>query len=186
MLNGLRVFRKILRLFLLFFQCVKAAELIGTFVSPKVSLRLITSAFGKTPKPSCIMVLTAVVRGSPKEILQPHLTDLGNTLSQAGVRQGSEEVRVTGKHTADYSFRPVALQHTFYLVLLKCSHSYPSLAHLPHAISGHSCGHGAETKQELPCPPLAVLWPHGQICYSQKLASSPSSQQIWVRVWELL
>ncbi|KAF1485179.1 Dynein assembly factor 5, axonemal, partial [Eudyptula minor novaehollandiae] len=73
-------------------NCVKAAELIGTFVSPKVSLRLITSAFGKTPKPSCIMVLTAVIRGSPKEILQPHLTDLGNTLSQAGVCQRSEEV----------------------------------------------------------------------------------------------
>ncbi|XP_035753114.1 dynein assembly factor 5, axonemal [Egretta garzetta] len=73
-------------------NCVKAAELIGTFVSPKVSLRLITSAFEKTPKPSCIMVLTAVIRGSPKEILQPHLADLGNTLSQAGVCQRSEEV----------------------------------------------------------------------------------------------
>ncbi|NWS51518.1 DAAF5 factor, partial [Chunga burmeisteri] len=73
-------------------NCVKAAELIGTFVSPKVSLRLITSAFGKPPKPSCIMVLTAVIRGSPKEILQPHLTNLGDTLSQAGVCQQSEEV----------------------------------------------------------------------------------------------
>ncbi|XP_065540500.1 dynein axonemal assembly factor 5 [Lathamus discolor] len=73
-------------------NCVKAAELIGTFVSPKVSLRLITSAFEKTPKPSCIMVLTAVIRGSPKEVLQPHLTDLGNMLSQDGVCQRSEEV----------------------------------------------------------------------------------------------
>ncbi|NWW86815.1 DAAF5 factor, partial [Rhynochetos jubatus] len=73
-------------------NCVKAAELIGMFVSPKVSLRLITSAFGKTPKPSCVMVLTAVIRGSPKEVLQPHLTDLGNMLSQAGVCQRSEEV----------------------------------------------------------------------------------------------
>ncbi|XP_026714960.1 dynein assembly factor 5, axonemal [Athene cunicularia] len=73
-------------------NCVKAAELIGTFVSPEVSLRLITSAFGKTPKPSCVMVLTAVIRGSPKEILQPHLANLGNTLSQAGVCQRSEEV----------------------------------------------------------------------------------------------
>ncbi|NXI52986.1 DAAF5 factor, partial [Chloroceryle aenea] len=73
-------------------NCVKAAELIGTFVNPKVSMKLITSAFGKTPKPSCIMVLTAVIRGSPKEILQPHLADLGNTLSQAGVCQRSEEV----------------------------------------------------------------------------------------------
>ncbi|NXY48339.1 DAAF5 factor, partial [Ceuthmochares aereus] len=73
-------------------NCLKAAELIGTFVSPKVSLKLITSAFGKTTKPSCIMVLTAVIRGSPKEILQPHLTDLGNTLSRGGVCQQSEEV----------------------------------------------------------------------------------------------
>ncbi|NXG59967.1 DAAF5 factor, partial [Hemiprocne comata] len=73
-------------------NCVKAAELIGMFVSPKVSLRLITSAFGKTPKPSCIMVLTAVIRGSPKEILQPHLAHLGNMLSEAGVCQQSEEV----------------------------------------------------------------------------------------------
>ncbi|XP_054247137.1 dynein axonemal assembly factor 5 [Indicator indicator] len=73
-------------------NCVKAAELIGTFVSPKVWLKLITAALEKTPKPSCIMVLTAVIRGSPKEILQPHLTDLGNTLSQAEVCQRSEEV----------------------------------------------------------------------------------------------
>ncbi|NXU84086.1 DAAF5 factor, partial [Xiphorhynchus elegans] len=71
---------------------VKAAELIGTFVSPKVSLRLITSAFGQTPKPSCVMVLAAVIRGSPKEILQPHVVQLGNTLSQPGVCQRSEEV----------------------------------------------------------------------------------------------
>ncbi|NXF01242.1 DAAF5 factor, partial [Smithornis capensis] len=71
---------------------VKAAELIGVFVSPKVSLRLITEAVGQTPKPSCLMVLAAVIRGSPKEILQPHLTQLGKTLSQAGVCQRSEEV----------------------------------------------------------------------------------------------
>ncbi|NXH14796.1 DAAF5 factor, partial [Bucco capensis] len=73
-------------------NCVKAAELIGTFVSPKVSLKLITSAFGQSPKPSCVMVLTAVIRGSPKETLQAHLPDLGNTLSQARVCQQSEEV----------------------------------------------------------------------------------------------
>ncbi|XP_017669116.1 PREDICTED: dynein assembly factor 5, axonemal [Lepidothrix coronata] len=71
---------------------VKAAELIGTFVSPKVSLRLITSAFEQTPKPSCVMVLAAVIQGSPKEILQPHVAQLGNTLSQPGVCQRSEEV----------------------------------------------------------------------------------------------
>uniref|UniRef100_A0A803VEZ2 Dynein axonemal assembly factor 5 n=2 Tax=Ficedula albicollis TaxID=59894 RepID=A0A803VEZ2_FICAL len=71
---------------------VQAAELIGTFVSPKVSLKLITPAFEQTPKASCVMVLAAVIRGSPKEILQPHVTQLGNTLSQAGVCQRSEEV----------------------------------------------------------------------------------------------
>ncbi|NXU50286.1 DAAF5 factor, partial [Turnix velox] len=71
-------------------NCVKAAELIGTFVSPKVSLKLITSALERTPKPSCLMVLTAVIRGSPKETLQPHVADLGNVLAEAG--QGSEEV----------------------------------------------------------------------------------------------
>ncbi|NXT01149.1 DAAF5 factor, partial [Jacana jacana] len=73
-------------------NCVRAAELMGTFVSPKVWLRLITSAIEKTPKASSIMVLSAVIRGSPREILQPHLTHLGNTLSQAGVCHGSEEV----------------------------------------------------------------------------------------------
>lgn len=170
----------------LFFQCVKAAELIGTFVSPKVSLRLITSAFGKTPKPSCIMVLTAVIRGSPKEILQPHLTDLGNTLSQAGVCQRSEEVRLTGKYTANQSFRLWCSQLIFSLVLLERSHSYPSLAHLSHPISGYSCGHVSETKQELRYPPWAMLWSPGQICCSPKLASSPLSQQMWAQVWELL
>uniref|UniRef100_A0A8B9QLI2 Dynein axonemal assembly factor 5 n=1 Tax=Apteryx owenii TaxID=8824 RepID=A0A8B9QLI2_APTOW len=73
-------------------NCVKAAELIGTFVNPKVSLRLITSAFEKTPVPSYVMILTAVIRGSPKEILKPHLTDLGNALSKAEICRRSEEV----------------------------------------------------------------------------------------------
>lgn len=99
-------FRKILKLFLLFFQSVKAAELIGMFVSPKVSLKLITPAFEQTPKASCVMVLAAVIRGSPKETLQPHVTQLGNTLSQAGVCQRSEEVRKAAKHTAGYSLCP--------------------------------------------------------------------------------
>lgn len=102
MLNGLCVFREILKLFLFFFQSVKAAELIGTFVSPKVSLKLITPAYEQTPKASCVMVLAAVIRGSPKEILQPHVAQLGNTLSQAGVCQRSEEVRKAAEHTAGY------------------------------------------------------------------------------------
>ncbi|NXA38526.1 DAAF5 factor, partial [Eudromia elegans] len=73
-------------------NCLKAAELIGTFVNPKVSLKLITSAFEKTPMSSHIMILTAVIRGSPKEILKPHLTDIGNVLSKAEICQRTEEV----------------------------------------------------------------------------------------------
>ncbi|XP_010225417.1 PREDICTED: HEAT repeat-containing protein 2-like, partial [Tinamus guttatus] len=42
--------------------------------------------------PSHIMILTAVIRGSPKEILKPHLTDIGNALSKEENCQRSEEV----------------------------------------------------------------------------------------------
>ncbi|OXB67597.1 hypothetical protein ASZ78_004715 [Callipepla squamata] len=98
-------------------NCVKAAELIGTFVSPKVSLRLITSAFEVTPKPSCLMVLAAVIRGSPKEILQPHLTNLGNTLSQAGVCQRSEELDVIATHSGPVIGEAL---HDFILILKTC------------------------------------------------------------------
>ncbi|NXJ70212.1 DAAF5 factor, partial [Rostratula benghalensis] len=72
-------------------NCVRAAELVGVFVSPKVWLRLITSAVERTPKPSSVMVLSAVIRGSPREVLQPHVTHLGSTLAQAGLCHGSEE-----------------------------------------------------------------------------------------------
>lgn len=146
------VFRKILKIFY-FFQCVKAAELIGTFVNPKVSLKLITSAFEKTPKPSCIMVLTAVIRGSPKEILQPHLTDLGNKLSQAGVCQRSEEVRMIGKYTTVPSFRLVVLQ-TFNLFSLSAPFS---LLHPPYPIIV-VVGMYLRQRQELPCPPWATMY----------------------------
>lgn len=167
MLIDLCVFRKVLKLFLFFFQCVKAAELIGTFVNPKVSLKLITSALEKTSKPSCIMVLTAVIRGSPKEILQPHLTDLGNTLSQAEVCQRSEEVRLTEKHTTKLVVPQLISS------LLKCSHSHSSLAHLPHPVSRYSCGCVSEAKQELLYLPWAIVQPAAQTCCSPNLASSP-------------
>ncbi|XP_042293334.1 dynein axonemal assembly factor 5 [Sceloporus undulatus] len=73
-------------------NCLKAAELIGAFVSPAVSLKLIVSDLEKTPMTSYLMVLAAVIRGSPKKILQPHLVYVANMLSQPEVTQRSEEV----------------------------------------------------------------------------------------------
>lgn len=157
------------------FQCVKAAELIGTFVSPKVWMTLITSAFRKTPKPSCLMVLSAVIRGSPKEIIQPHLTDLGNTLSQAAVCQQSEEV----KYTTEQSSRPRVLQLIFSLVLPKWSHCYPSLAHLPLPISGYICGCVWASLPSLSC--VVLSW--SNLLFPQ---SCLPVHPLWVRVWELL
>ncbi|XP_053133057.1 dynein axonemal assembly factor 5 isoform X2 [Hemicordylus capensis] len=73
-------------------NCVKAAELIGAFVSPAVSLKLIVSDLEKAPMPSYLMVLAAVIRGSPRKVLKPHLTYLANTLSRPEICQRSEEV----------------------------------------------------------------------------------------------
>uniref|UniRef100_A0A674JVF0 Dynein axonemal assembly factor 5 n=1 Tax=Terrapene triunguis TaxID=2587831 RepID=A0A674JVF0_9SAUR len=73
-------------------NCVKAAELIGTFVSPKVSLKLLVSALEKTPMPSNLMILAAVIRGCPRQVLKPHLSYLANTLSQPEICQRSEEI----------------------------------------------------------------------------------------------
>nr|XP_056722598.1 dynein axonemal assembly factor 5 [Euleptes europaea] len=73
-------------------ECLKAAELIGTFVRPVVSLKLILSDIEKAPQPSHLMVLSAVIRGSPRKVLQPHLGDLADTLSHPHVRQCTAEV----------------------------------------------------------------------------------------------
>ncbi|KYO30670.1 dynein assembly factor 5, axonemal isoform A [Alligator mississippiensis] len=73
-------------------NCVKAAKLIGTFVSPKVSLTLILSALKKTPMSAHLMILASVIRGSTRQVLEPHLADLANTLSQTEISQRSEEV----------------------------------------------------------------------------------------------
>uniref|UniRef100_K7F9I7 Dynein axonemal assembly factor 5 n=1 Tax=Pelodiscus sinensis TaxID=13735 RepID=K7F9I7_PELSI len=73
-------------------NCVKAAELIGTFVNPKVSLKLLMSALEKTPMPSYLMILAAVIRGCPRQVLKPHLSNLANTLSQPEICQRSEEI----------------------------------------------------------------------------------------------
>lgn len=77
------------------FQCLKAAELIGTFVSPTVSLKLIVSDLERAPMPSYLLILAAVIQGSPRPVLQPHLVYLASTLSRPEISQRSEEVRRT-------------------------------------------------------------------------------------------
>ncbi|XP_030068430.1 dynein axonemal assembly factor 5 [Microcaecilia unicolor] len=74
-------------------NCVKSAELIGIFVNPEVFLKLILSALQKSPSPSHLMVLAAVIRGCPNQMLIPHLNKIASTLSQPEVCQGSEKVQ---------------------------------------------------------------------------------------------
>ncbi|XP_075035743.1 dynein axonemal assembly factor 5 [Mixophyes fleayi] len=71
---------------------VKSAELIGTFVNPEVFLKLVLPALGKSPLASHLMVLAAFIRGSSKEVLQPHLHRIADVLSQTEICQGSEKV----------------------------------------------------------------------------------------------
>ncbi|XP_029432583.1 dynein assembly factor 5, axonemal [Rhinatrema bivittatum] len=72
-------------------NCVKSAELIGIFVSPEVFLKLILSALQKSPLPSHFMVLAAVIRGCPGQMLKPHLNNIASTLTQPEICQGSEK-----------------------------------------------------------------------------------------------
>ncbi|KAJ7305890.1 hypothetical protein JRQ81_010256 [Phrynocephalus forsythii] len=76
-------------------NCLKAAELIGVFVSPAVSLKLITSDLEKAPMPSYLIILAAVIRGSPRKLLQPHLVYLSDILSRPEICLRSEEVYMT-------------------------------------------------------------------------------------------
>ncbi|XP_063790584.1 dynein axonemal assembly factor 5 isoform X2 [Pseudophryne corroboree] len=71
---------------------VKSAELIGTFVSPEVFLKLVLPALRKSPLASHLMVLSAYIRGSSKEVLQPHLHRIADVLCQTEICQGSEKV----------------------------------------------------------------------------------------------
>lgn len=84
----------LLCVFYFFFkQCLKATELIGAFVSPAVSLKLILSDLQRAPMASYLSILAALIRGSPRKVLQPHLVSLGNTLCNPEVSQRTEEVR---------------------------------------------------------------------------------------------
>ncbi|XP_013008094.2 dynein axonemal assembly factor 5 [Cavia porcellus] len=71
-------------------SCTRSAELIGTFVSPEVFLKLILSMLKKTPSSSSLLILASVIRGCPRDALQPHLKVITTELAQAHVSQASE------------------------------------------------------------------------------------------------
>ncbi|KAM5300602.1 dynein axonemal assembly factor 5 [Glossophaga mutica] len=78
-------------------SCTRAAELVGTFVSPEAVLKLIWPMLKKSPSAPGLLVLASVVRGCPREALRPHLRAVAAELAGTHVRQGSEELRY-GQH----------------------------------------------------------------------------------------
>uniref|UniRef100_A0A8B9J8C4 TOG domain-containing protein n=1 Tax=Astyanax mexicanus TaxID=7994 RepID=A0A8B9J8C4_ASTMX len=78
-------------------HCLESAELLGVFVNPEVYLSLLLAEVSSSSFSSCLwaplMVLTAVLKGSSREALRPHLLQLGNTLAQPDVCQDSQQVR---------------------------------------------------------------------------------------------
>ncbi|KAM9305509.1 dynein axonemal assembly factor 5 [Gastrophryne carolinensis] len=71
---------------------VKAGELIGTFVNPEVFFNLLLPALQKSPLASHLMVLSAFIRGCPREVLRPHLLRVANVICQTEICQGSIKV----------------------------------------------------------------------------------------------
>ncbi|XP_059835019.1 dynein axonemal assembly factor 5-like isoform X1 [Hypanus sabinus] len=71
---------------------LKAAELIGTFVEPEVSLKLILTALEKSACTAHLMVLGAVIRGSSAQALHPHLIKIGESLALPDTCQVSAKV----------------------------------------------------------------------------------------------
>ncbi|KAF7660700.1 hypothetical protein LDENG_00277490 [Lucifuga dentata] len=73
-----------------------AAKLLGTFVSPAVFLKLLMDhvanpSFSAHPW-APLMVLAAVLGGSSKSLLNPHLQQIGSTLAQPDVCQDYQQV----------------------------------------------------------------------------------------------
>lgn len=71
-------------------SCTRSAELVGTFVSPEVFLKLILPALRKSPSPSGLLVLASLIRGCPREALRPHVKVIAVELAQAHICQASE------------------------------------------------------------------------------------------------
>ncbi|XP_064172156.1 dynein axonemal assembly factor 5-like isoform X2 [Anguilla rostrata] len=77
-------------------SCLESAELLGRFVSPEVSLKLllahVESASSSSSSSASLMVLAAVLRGSARDALRPHLPHIGGTLAHPDVCQESQQV----------------------------------------------------------------------------------------------
>ncbi|XP_072814359.1 dynein axonemal assembly factor 5, partial [Vicugna pacos] len=73
-------------------SCTRSAQLIGTFVSPEVFLKLILPTLRKSPSPSGLLVLASVIQGCPREALRPHVKIIAAELAQAHICQGSENL----------------------------------------------------------------------------------------------
>ncbi|XP_062036464.1 dynein axonemal assembly factor 5 [Lepus europaeus] len=71
-------------------SCTRSAELVGAFVSPEVTLKLLLPLLKRSPSPAGLLVLAAVIRGCPREALRPHLKALATELAQPHICQGSE------------------------------------------------------------------------------------------------
>ncbi|XP_035389658.1 dynein assembly factor 5, axonemal [Electrophorus electricus] len=76
-------------------HCLESARLLGVFVSPEVFLKLLLA---HVENPSCsssswtpLAVLAAVLRGSSREALRPHLLQAGDTLALPDVCQESQQ-----------------------------------------------------------------------------------------------
>ncbi|KAK1799180.1 hypothetical protein P4O66_007427 [Electrophorus voltai] len=77
-------------------ECLESARLLGVFVSPEVYLKLLLA---HVENPSCsssswtpLAVLAAVLRGSSREALRPHLLQAGDTLALPDVCQESQQL----------------------------------------------------------------------------------------------
>ncbi|XP_052409309.1 dynein axonemal assembly factor 5 [Carassius gibelio] len=78
-------------------QCLESAKLLGAFVSAEVYLKLLlphvedfTSCSSASPW-APLTILGAILRGSSREALQPHLRKIGDTLAHPEVCQGSQQ-----------------------------------------------------------------------------------------------
>ncbi|KAB1263163.1 Dynein assembly factor 5; axonemal [Camelus dromedarius] len=75
-------------------SCTRSAQLIGTFVSPEVFLKLILPTLRKSPSPSGLLVLASVIQGCPREALRPHVKVIAAELAQAHICQGLKTCHV--------------------------------------------------------------------------------------------
>ncbi|EFB26972.1 hypothetical protein PANDA_021493 [Ailuropoda melanoleuca] len=73
-------------------SCIRSAELVRVFVSPEVFLKLLLSVLKKSPSPSGLLVLASVIRGCPREALQPHVKVIAEELARPHICQGSENI----------------------------------------------------------------------------------------------